>query len=451
MIEHRRVFSDILRSLAASILVLMCASTLGGQVSTSGFASPPAIAGPSRPSAVPEGYVITPFGYYHLSCVHQVDEGGTILADGRVQHADGRVDASAPICSYPRYSPNGSVISQSQPMVENCTVDGAGWIESIGASASANTSYGKLSATWTVPPSPSSDDGQLLYLFPGFADCPNGASILQPVLQWGYAELPTGGIGGNYWQIVSWNAYGETGVYHGPPVRVSPGDTILGTISSTCKPGGNSCPTWNVVTVDKNTGGKSTLAGTLSNGQVWNLAFGGVLEAPYGVTQCSDYPANGNVVFNVHLYDENLKPISNPGWTANPADPGITPQCGFDLNPSATKETLFYDYGPGTIESLTCTSEPYGFLVTVKGTLQGPKGAAYTMTWADVNGNDWTDPFQSCSPWTLSNSWPFACTNKTGKSSKAKYVYEIPEFQSTNVTVTLKGGSNPVTASVSCP
>lgn len=445
MIGYRRVFRDVLASLAAVILTLACASRLSGQVSTFGFASPPAIAGPSRPSAVPEGYVITPFGYYHPSCVHQVDEGGTILADGRVQHADGRVDASAPICSYPRYSPNGSVISQSQPMVENCTVAGVGWIESIGASASANTSYGKLSATWTVPPSPSSDDGQLLYLFPGFADCPNDASILQPVLQWGNNGYYNGG---SYWQIVSWNAYGNTGIYHGNPVTVSPGDTILGTISSTCKPGGNSCPTWNVVTVDKNTGGKSTLAGTLSNGQVWNLAFGGVLEAPYGVKQCSDYPANGNVVFNVHLYDENLKPISNPGWTANRAGPGITPECGFGLNVSANKETLSYAYGPGTIQSLTCTTEPYGFLVTVKGTLQGPEGAAYTMTWADVNGNDWTDPFYSCSPWTLGQ---LACTNNTGKFSTAKYVYEIGEFQPTNVTVTLHGGSSPVTASVSCP
>jgi hypothetical protein len=27
------------------------------------------LAGPNRPAVVPEGYVITPFGYFHPSCV----------------------------------------------------------------------------------------------------------------------------------------------------------------------------------------------------------------------------------------------------------------------------------------------------------------------------------------------------------------------------------------------
>jgi hypothetical protein len=445
MIGYRRVFRDVLASLAAVILTLACASTLSGQVSAFGLANPPAMAGPIHPSTVPEEYVITPFGYFHPSCTRLVAEGETVLPDGRIQHADGSVDANAPVCSYPHYTSTGSLVSDVQGMSETCIPGGSSWVESVGATPTApTTSYGKITATWTVPPAPSSNDGQTLFFFPGFEDCGNTLSILQPVLQYGVSAAG----GGNYWAIASWNCCITDVTWYSPLVNVSPGHTLLGTISSTCKPGGNSCPTWNVVTEDKSTGGKTTLPKTSPHNQVWNWAFGGVLEV-YNIQQCSDYPANGDVVFNVTLYDQNRTVISNPGWTGNPAGSGITPQCGFvPPNVSAKKETLSYAYGPGTIQSLTCTAEPYGFLVTVKGTLQGPEGAAYTMTWADINGNDWTNPFYSCSPWTLGQ---LACTNNTGKFSTAKYVYEIGEFQPTNVTVTLHGGFSPVTASVSCP
>jgi hypothetical protein len=59
------------------------------------------LAGPHRPAAVPEGYVITPFGYFHPSCVREVAIGDMVLADGRVQHADGSVEAESPVCGYP--------------------------------------------------------------------------------------------------------------------------------------------------------------------------------------------------------------------------------------------------------------------------------------------------------------------------------------------------------------
>src|ERR1035441_2122355 len=47
------------------------------------------VAGQNRPATVPEGYVITPFGYFHPSCVQSLAKGERLLADGRVQHADG--------------------------------------------------------------------------------------------------------------------------------------------------------------------------------------------------------------------------------------------------------------------------------------------------------------------------------------------------------------------------
>ncbi len=160
------------------------------------FLSPicaPLLSGSNRPSSVPEGYVITPFGYFHPSCTRLVAEGETVLPDGRIQHVDGSVEANAPVCSYPHYSPTGSLMSDRQEIAGICAISNTNWVESISATTSA--SYGKISATWTVPPKPNTNDGQTVFFFPGFVDCANTQSILQPVLQYGVSLLAAGPTG----------------------------------------------------------------------------------------------------------------------------------------------------------------------------------------------------------------------------------------------------------------
>jgi hypothetical protein len=50
-------------------------------------------AGPNRPAAVPAVYVITPFGYFHPSCVNHLAEGDVLLQDEKaIQHANGTYD-----------------------------------------------------------------------------------------------------------------------------------------------------------------------------------------------------------------------------------------------------------------------------------------------------------------------------------------------------------------------
>ena len=57
------------------LLVMMSVGMLNAQMA----------AGWNRPASVPSGYVITPFGYFHPSCVRQVNEGETLLGDGRIR------------------------------------------------------------------------------------------------------------------------------------------------------------------------------------------------------------------------------------------------------------------------------------------------------------------------------------------------------------------------------
>lgn len=318
-----------LAGVALLAVLLMFSASLSGQGTAPAFASNVALAGPDRPAEVPEGYVITPIGYFHPSCVLRIEDGETLLADGRVEHADGAIEAIAPVCSYLHYTPTGLPLPTDVREASGVPII-RGWLEYV--SATTSTSYGEITATWTVPPQPTTNDGQTLFFFPGLEQYNNDLSILQPVLQW-YAPGP--------WAVASWNCCLKGVIWESSPVKVSPGDTILGKIISECKSGLQYCARWDVLSADVTTGKKTALAMSPAEGQTWNWGFGAVLEV-YGVKQCSDFPANQSVVFTAQLYDQNQKVISNPGWTGTPAAAGTSPDCNYGLNVTAAQETLEY-------------------------------------------------------------------------------------------------------------
>src|SRR5271157_472623 len=306
--------------LAIAGMLLLVSAGLSGQE-----ASPAVASGVSalmnRPPNVPEEYVITPFGYFHPSCVLLLEDGNTLLADGRVQTADGRVEA-AHVCNYPRYMPSGAIVAADGNSSQTNPPEISGWLESV--SATTSTSFGKISATWPVPPSPTSDDGQCDYFFPGFEDSNDVLSIVQPVLQWGSGCYISGGA---QWIIASWNCCMNGTTWHSTPLDVNVGDTILGTIAPTCKTKKNYCATWNIVSEDKTTGKKTTLAKTPAAGQIWNWAFGAVSE-DYGIVQCSDFPDDSSLTFTVQLYNQQRKLIGNPNWKGTQWSSG-PPSCNY--------------------------------------------------------------------------------------------------------------------------
>lgn len=310
------------------------------------LASPSALAGDSQPAVpinlpaarpnhapkVPEGYVITPFGYFHPSCVQSLTRGERLTAEGRLQHADGTVEANVAVCNYQRYTPSGEPATASTGNGAATLPEASGWIENASiTTGSATKSYGALIALWTVPPQPTNNDGQTLYFFPGFEDINAVQSILQPVLGW-Y---------GGHWTIASWNCCLNNIVTESPAVNVAAGDEIYGSITSACSPGTLSCATWNVLSLDMSTGESTTLASTPSDGQVFNWAFGGVME-PYYIVSCKDYPPNSQVTFNdVTVFDQNLRPVSNPKWSGT-SNTTQTPQCHYGVKPKLDEITLDY-------------------------------------------------------------------------------------------------------------
>ena len=75
---------------------------------------------------------------------------------------------------------------------------GSGWITYGDYTEAAASVIRSMTTTWTVPPEPSREDSQLIYLFNGTQDSPV-TQILQPVLQWG--DSPAGG--GDGWALAS--------------------------------------------------------------------------------------------------------------------------------------------------------------------------------------------------------------------------------------------------------
>ena len=287
------------------------------------------LAGPNRPQNVPDGYVITPFGYFHPSCVQSLAKGERQMPDGRLQHANGSVEQKAAVCNFPHYTRSG--VSSSEPRAKSPEING--WLENANFAAPyANESFGALIATWIVPPSPRANDGQVLYFFPGLEDLQDyQTSILQPVLGWYWGQ----------WTIASWNCCINGVITNSPFVVVNPGDIIYGSITNTCNPGTLSCPTWNVLSVDLSTGDSTILSNTPSEGQTFDWAFEGVLEA-YSVVACNDFPPDRRLAFrNVVLFDQDLNPVVRPEWS-DAVDNTANPWCGYNVHSSTHDVTLHY-------------------------------------------------------------------------------------------------------------
>jgi len=357
-----------MRTRLCTVLVTLAVMSLCVTFLASTMAHAQAPAGSNRPAGVPAGYVITPFGYFHPSCFRRLAEGETVLADGHaIQHANGTLE-NIPVCSYPHYTARGQVVpagAKAGPLLISHS-----WIEA--GDVITNTSYGEITATWTVPPAPTSFDRQTVYFFPGLEDANDVVSIIQPVLGWN-ADFAKA------WGIASWNCCVNGTTWESTPVRVNVGDSILGVTESTCNAGTLSCPTWDITTTDQTTGGTTELANSPSEGQTFNWAFAGALEV-YNVAQCSDYPPDGSLTFNVALYDYNFVEISNPGWSITNWAKGLTPQCNYGGQVEPTQVTLTYGTGGGggPVVTLSPTSLKWGKVVV--GTTKGPKKVTLTNT-----------------------------------------------------------------------
>ena len=87
------------------------------------------------------------------------------------------------------------------------------------------------------------------------------------------------------------------------------------------------------------TGESTILANTPGKGQVFNWAFGAVLE-PYYVISCDDYPPNEKLTIKlITVFDQNSSPVVDPQWGIN-VNKTDTPQCKYGVARAPRTVTL---------------------------------------------------------------------------------------------------------------
>jgi len=293
--------------------------------------------GPDRPVNVPSDYVITPFGYFHPSCVREARSGETVLADGRLQFEDGTEETVASYCSFPHYTAKGELVVEGTKSLAPNEISWS-WIEA--GQVSGSIPYDGVLATWTVPQTPTTNHGQTIYLFPGLMHTTaNPELIIQPVLGWNDGQ-PAGP-----WNIASWNCCPSGMVWYSTPLTVTTGDQIYGTVLAACgSVTVQACSKWNITTRDVTTQQSTTLNVVYGSLITFEWAVSGALEV-YSVYECTDFPPDGSTTFsNVALFDNYFRRFTHPGWspmywvTKGQTDPW----CNYSATTTDTTATLNY-------------------------------------------------------------------------------------------------------------
>jgi hypothetical protein len=265
---------------------------------------------------MPDELVLTPGGYRQASLVHHVPPGSSVsTAGGTLQHlrengeviadygsvlrrASGRPLHPLNITQHPDVALDlGKPLLQGRPLPKDSVVPafGSGWITYASWTNGTGTPVSSFATTWTVPPAPSTSNGQVVFLFNGIQ---NSTMIYQPVLQWGVSAAG----GGPNWAIASWYADGQSGhSFHSSLVNVNPGDVLTGVMTLT----GRSGSQFNYNCVFTGIAGASLpIAGVEE--LTWCIE---TLEA-YGITTPSDYP---------NTFDTAMRGIDLMTGSANPA------------------------------------------------------------------------------------------------------------------------------------
>lgn len=287
---------------------------------------------------LPPGYVETPNGQFHESCVHEVPEGGEVDKNGAIWVNGQIVRAPAPCAFEVLHLNRASVVSATSGDVARQSnallIDG--WTRYVEATANNMgvfpVRFNGLEATMTVPSAPSQQLFQTIFLFPSFTPA-DGMAILQPVLRWG------NGI--QKWMVAGWYVDRSDNAYKSPWVQVNPGENIVGSVRdvrNSCV--GTDC-TWDV---------RLTRAGTTltslrtTSSEAYARVQKAVLEVS-DVTSCKHLPASGFANFtNTKVYepydpsnvDARIEVTNSLVWRKVTVDSS----CGIDVlfpNPQTSK------------------------------------------------------------------------------------------------------------------
>jgi hypothetical protein len=174
---------------------------------------------------------------------------------------------------------------------------GTGWIVYAGWTEITTGHLTLFKTTWKVPPAPSTQSGQTIFLFNGIQ---NSTRIYQPVLQWG----PSAAGGGNYWSVASWYVDGQNGqLFHTTPIIVHTDDILTGVMVLTGISG-------NLCSYNCYFQGIANTSLVVQN--IEELTWANETLEAYNIQKCSDYPATLKTSMkDIELVVDGLHPVLN--------------------------------------------------------------------------------------------------------------------------------------------
>ncbi len=238
--------------------------------------------------------VLTPGGYHERSRVHLVEPGQAIKF-----HAGGPVIEARP------RTENAVRVRPEPP-------SGANWISAGWWQNTTGMAISAFRTTWNVPPAPTTQASQLIYLFNGLEPS-DSSTILQPVLQWGGNDADEDGVTrvGLFWTVASWIVPDATGnVHHTPHVRVNPGDTLIGVMTRTSMSDGKftyTCEFQGISGSNFTVTDLPELVWAVETLEVYELAS--TATPPYDLNAPTEYPATDYTAFqDINIQTGNVNP-----------------------------------------------------------------------------------------------------------------------------------------------
>jgi hypothetical protein len=259
--------------------------------------------------------VLTPFGYRDSANVHRVlpNYELSIMADGRIRMQNPTTG------DYVDFAEPESVPQTTAPFTDNGWVTYAWWFNQ-----GRPISY--FDTTWSVPPPPSTYNGQTIFQFNSI-EPRNGNAILQPVLQYGQSAAG----GGEYWAIACWHVIGNHAFFSSLQ-PVSPKESLTGIIKLLSHKGEKfsySCQFSGV------SGSKLIVHGIRE--LVWLTE---TLEV-YGVNQCTDFPNTAkSLMYDINV--QNRGGYAPVAWSVTNAETVCGVQTTVPLNTSYTGAVYIY-------------------------------------------------------------------------------------------------------------
>jgi hypothetical protein len=231
--------------------------------------------------------VLTPGGMRPKSLVHEVRKGEVLRADRGVIHRRSLTKTGF------------RAAAKINLQFEETAALGSGWIADAYWNNGTGSPITSFTTNWVVPPAPSTQSGQTIFLFNGIQNYRANFGILQPVLQWGVSAAG----GGPYWSIANWYVTSGGQALFTPLVRVNAGDSLTGVMTLTGQSGSSfdyDCAFTGIGT-------------TLSVQNIAELLWANETLEAYAVSQCSDYPPGGCAFTAVEILTEAGTPTLN--WT----------------------------------------------------------------------------------------------------------------------------------------